>query len=151
MLIYQKQESVNEEELYKFGIEKLKSQYKILRYIILLYPILMGSIFYITKSASFLFMAFFILTEGFLMLGALNCSKTVKYNNKLNSTEGKVVYIEKKFRSSNGEIETTTGVKVNDIFFDIPEEYQKELSDKNVRLYYLNNEDALVVGVKYLD
>ena len=151
MLIYKKQESVNEEELYKIGIKELKKQFKLLKYSILLYPLLMGGIFYITKSTSFFFIAFFIVSECFLMLGALNYGRTIKYNKNLNTTEGIAEYIEKQYRDDNGEIITTTAIKVNGIYFDIPEELHTELKQRNIRLYYLNNEDALVVGAKYLD
>lgn len=151
MLIYKKQESVNEEELYKIGINELKKEFKLLKYSILLYPFIMGGIFYLTKSTSFFFIAFFILSEGLLMLGGLNYNKTIKYNNKLNTTEGVAEYIEKQYRDDNGEIITTTAIKVNGIYFNIPEELHTELKGRNIRLYYLNNEDALVVGIKYLD
>lgn len=85
------------------------------------------------------------------MLGALNFSKTIRYNNKLNTTEGVANYIEKQYRNDNGEFETATCIKVNEVYFNIPKKYQLELKDKNVRLYYFNNEDAVVVAVKYLD
>lgn len=150
MLIYSKEESVNEDELYKIGIKQLKEQFKLLRYSILIYPLIMAMIYYITKLTSFYFIGFFILTEGILMLGFLNYDKTLKYNDKLNTTEGVAEYIEKQYDDGDGEVRIVSAIKVNGILFNIPKEFHTELSHKLIRLYYLNNEDSLVVGVKYL-
>lgn len=150
MVIYTKEESVNEDELYNIGIKKLKEQFRLLRYSILIYPLIMGMIYYITQSNSLYFIAFFIITEFFLMLGFLNYNKTIKYNDKLNTTEGVAQYEQKNFNDGDGEVQTISIIRVNGIAFNIPSEVHEEVSDKLVRLYYLNSEDSLVVGLKYL-
>lgn len=150
MVIYTKEESVNEDELYNIGIKTLKAQFKLLRYSILLYPLIMAMIYYITKSTSLYFIGFFIITQSFLMLGFLNYNKTIKYNDKLNTTEGIAQYIEKIYNDGDGQVETVSAIKVNGILFNIPSEFHNELSDKLIRLYYLNSEDSLVVGIKFL-
>lgn len=150
MVIYTKEESVNEDELYNIGIKILKEQFKLLRYSILIYPLIMAMIHYITKSTSLYFICFFIVTQSFLILGFLNYNKIIKYNNKLNTTEGIAQHIEKNYEDGDGEVKIVSAIKVNGVFFDIPSEIHNEISDKLIRLYYLNSEDFLVVGLKYL-
>lgn len=147
MIIYTKDDIINEKKIYELGLRHLHKDFFFIKYTLSIFTLIIFSLVFFLNLKSTPFLVTYVIIELILITILINYNRAIKCNKKISITEGIFEYIEES-KIVDDEIIVYSGVKINGVYFNIPNEYHNELKNKLVRLFYFNTDDSIILAIQ---